>query len=232
MKKIISAILAATVLSCNAYAAGFTDIIGHWAEKDINALANRGIVNGISDTVFDTDGSVTRVQFLKMVMEAIGMEQAQYRAGECLDALETDWYAPYLQSVLNKGLIPDEMIRDCRTDVLVERDGDGNALSSRVVYSGAFDGNNPITREEAAYLVMSLYQYTLNPNTMSKLNTTDMTVFTDVTEISEWAFPSVNLAAMGGIITGMDTGSFRPKDTATRAQAAVIINRLVNLMEG
>lgn len=232
MKKTISALLAAVMLTSTAYAASFTDITGHWAENDTNVLADRGIVNGVSEGIFDAEGSVTRVQFLKMVMETVGIAETEYREGECLDATAADWYAPYLQSVLDKGLIPDAMITNYKSNVIVERDEEGNALSSKVVYSGSFNGDTPINREEAAYIAMSLYQYTLNPSTMSTVSTTDMTVFTDVTEISKWAFPSVNLAAMSGVITGMDTGSFRPKDTATRAQAAVIINRLIKLMEG
>lgn len=232
MKKIISALLAALMLTSSAFAAGFTDISGHWAENDINTLAERGIVNGVAEGIFDAEGSVTRVQFLKMVMETVGIETVEYREGECLDADSSDWYAPYLQSVLDKGLVPEAMVAGYRANVTVERDEEGSVISSSVKYSGAFNGDVPITREEAAHIAMSLYQYTLNPSTMKKLDGTDVTVFTDVAEISDWAFPAVNLAAISGVITGMDTGSFRPKDTATRAQAAVIIKRLINLMEG
>ena len=231
MKKTISALLAAVMLTGTAYASGFTDITGHWAENDINILADKGIVNGVADGVFDAEGTVTRVQYLKMVMESVGMETVQYREGECLDAAAEDWYAPYLQSVLDKGLVPEAMVANYKSSVIVERDDEGNAVSSSVTYSGQFNGNVPITREEAAYLAMSIAQYMMNPNTMKNLEGTSVPVFTDVMEISSWAYPSVNLAAICGVITGMDTGSFRPQDTATRAQAAVIMNRLIKLME-
>ncbi len=232
MKKTISALLAVVMLSSTAFAAGFTDISGHWAENDINALAQRGIVNGVAEGIFDAEGTVTRAQYLKMVMETVGIETVECREGACLDATAADWYAPYLQSVLDKGLIPDAMVTGYEANVIIERDGEGNATASRVEYSGAFNGNTPITREEAAYITMSLYQYTVNANTMKTLVGTDLTVFTDVMNISKWAAPAVELAVLSGVITGMSDGSFMPKATATRAQASVMINRLIKLMEG
>ena len=148
MKKTISALLAAVMLSGTALASGFTDISGHWAENDINILADRGIVNGVTDGIFDAENTVTRVQFLKMVMETVGIPVSEYREGECLDAVATDWYAPYLQSVLDKGIVPDAMVTGYKATVVVERDAEGNATASKVVYSGALGGtycNEPVS---------------------------------------------------------------------------------------
>lgn len=231
IKKTISALLAATVFTCSASAAGFTDINGHWAEDTINSLAQRNIINGMSDSIFAPEGTVTRAQFLKMAAEAVGLETVPYRDGECLDADANDWYAPYLQSALDKGLIADDMISDYKSDIETETDSDGNVISSKVTYSGMFYGDKPITREEAAYLAVSLYQYTLNANTMKTLEGSAVTIFADIKDISDWAYPSVYIAAICGIITGTDTGDFLPKNTATRAEAAVIVSRLINLAE-
>lgn len=231
IKKTLSAALAAAMLTCSASAAEFTDTDGHWAEATINNLTQRGIIHGISENTFDPEGSVTRAQFLKMIMETVGLETVPYRDGECLDANFDDWYAPYLQSALDKGLIADAMISGYNSNIVTENDADGNIISSKVIYSGMFCGDTPITREEAAYLAVSLYQYTLNPNTMKTLDGTAVTVFADIVNISEWAYPSVYLAAISGIITGTDTGDFLPKNTATRAQAAVIAERIIKLTE-
>ena len=51
--------------------------------------------------------------------------------------------------------------------------------------------------------------------------------FTDRDEISGWAFESVDIAATAGIISGMGDGRFAPAESATRAQAASMINRLL-----
>ena len=50
--------------------------------------------------------------------------------------------------------------------------------------------------------------------------------FVDYDEISDYALDAVVSMAEAGVISGMDTGEFAPKDNATRAQAAVIIYRL------
>ena len=228
MKKLIAAAAAAVLLGQSAYAAEFSDTSGHWAQRDINRLSDMGIINGMGDGSFYPEGDVTRAQYLKMMMEAMDIPTVEYRAGECLDAAAADWYGPYLQSALDKGLIPQEMIVGYKAIVDIERDENGASAGASVKYSGAFNGNVAITREEAAYMTMALCQYSLNANTMTKLNDVDKELrFTDEQEISAWAIPSVWLAASNGIINGMGDGSFRPLGTTTRAQAAVMINRLM-----
>ena len=62
VKRIIIATLAATMLlSSSAMAVDFEDTKGHWAESAISTLAGRGVVNGITDTTYEPDGSVTPV---------------------------------------------------------------------------------------------------------------------------------------------------------------------------
>lgn len=233
MKKIIAiSALAAILFAQTAQAADFYDTQNHWARDEISVLADKGIVNGVADGWFEPDSEVTRAQYLKMVMGTVGIQSAEFEEGNCLDATESDWFAPYLQSALNKGLIPAQMITGYRAQVDIQRDEDGNAVGSSVKYTGAFNGNIAISREEAAALTMNIYQYTLNANTAAKLETvSDNISFSDESDISSWALPAVKLAAANGIITGMDSGSFEPENVTTRAQAAVILNRLIKIIE-
>lgn len=232
MKKIIAAAAAVVLLSQNAYAAEFSDTSGHWAQIDINRLSDKGIINGMGDGSFYPEGDVTRAQYLKMMMEAMEIPTSDYRAGECLDASAWDWYGPYLQSALDKGLIPREMVVGYKAVVDIKRDENGTSTDASVKYSGAFNGNVAITREESAYFTMALCQYSLNANTMTKLVDVNKELkFTDEQEIGSWALPSVRLAASNEIINGMGDGSFKPSGTTTRAQAAVMINRLLLKLE-
>lgn len=228
LKRIIS-ITAAAILavSVSAQAADFTDIHGHWAESTINALADKGVINGITPTTFKPEGTVTRAEFLKMAMEASNIKPVTMRAGECLDATQKDWFSGYLQSALDKGIIPEQMINNCTINVLNKTDENGN-VTSAALYNGAFLGNLPVSREEMAALSQITYQYALNANTMKKMKEPVELTFTDNGAISEWVLPYVKLAVAQGFITGMDNGSFAPKLTATRAQAAVIIDRILN----
>ena len=48
---------------------------------------------------------------------------------------------------------------------------------------------------------------------------------------SQWALDGVRYAYTNGLISGMDDDTFRPQQTATRAQAASIISRLLDKTE-
>lgn len=223
IKKIAALVLAvATLTASSAYAAYFADIRGHWAEDIVLELADRKIVNGVSPNIFNPEGTVTRAEFLKMSMEVMGIGTVPMRYGECLEARNTDWFAPYLQSALDKGLIPENMIAGYNLQITKKSDG-----TLKTMYSGAFNGNISITREEMAVLAQYMYQYTLNASTMQGMQESKDMNFSDADSISGWAYRAVKLAYSQGFIDGMGDGTFSPQSTATRAQAATIIGRMI-----
>ena len=150
IKKVVAAaLILSSMTAVSASAAEFNDINGHWAEDIINELADKDIIHGVSDTEFNPDGTVTRAEFLKMALGTVGIADVPYRSGECLDVTASDWYGGCVQSALDKGLIPENMIGNYAAKIT-----DGKAI-----YSGFFDGDKPIKREEMAYMVYMLYQY-------------------------------------------------------------------------
>ena len=229
MKKIITIMLAAMMLTMNsAYAVNFEDTKGHWAESAINTLVEKGIVDGITDSTFAPDSEVTRAQYLKMIMEATGLKPTPYRVGECLEVRASDWYAPYLQKALDCGLIPEAMIAGYKQNVEYTVDENGKAIESKVVYSGAFNGDLNISREEMAVLTQYCYQYTRTALTNKETDLSGVNTFDDADTISGWAMQSVKIAVANGFIEGSDNNMFNPKDATTRAQAATVINRVIS----
>ena len=232
MKKLLLIIMAASMfLSTSVSAANFNDINGHWAETVINRLADSKVVSGVTATEFSPESSVTRAQYLKMVMNAVGIEEIACEKDMCLDAYASDWYCGYLNSALNKGLIPEDMIENYKAEIIAESSTDADGQNANVIYSGKFNGNSPINREEMSFITMSMYQYILNAKTMQSLTVSSDISFTDKDLISVWAHNGVAMASANGLITGMDDGNFKPKDTATRAQAATIIGRVLDKLE-
>ena len=111
MKKVVAVtLILSSMTAVSASAAEFNDIKGHWAEDVINELADKDIIHGVSDTEFNPDGTVTRAEFLKMALGTVGIADVPYRSGECLDVTASDWYGGCVQSALDKGLIPEDMI--------------------------------------------------------------------------------------------------------------------------
>lgn len=207
----------------------FSDINGHWAENYIKTLADKKMVDGVGDGKFNPDGTVTRAQFLKMAMDAAGINGHAYRDGECLDASDDNWYCYYLQGALDKDLVPEPMIKDCKsekvTKTLAEAAEDKEAVTEDVtVYTGKFAGNAPITREEMAAVLTNI--------TLSPVGTVTMSPdFTDFADVSSDYQSSVNACVKAGLLAGMGDGTFAPKATLTRAQAAVVINKLADLQK-
>lgn len=51
-----------------ASASAFTDTKGHWAEKTINEMVSRGILEGYPDGTFKPDATIKVDQFVKMLV--------------------------------------------------------------------------------------------------------------------------------------------------------------------
>lgn len=105
------------------------------------------------------------------------------------------------------------------------------ALKAKGIMSGYEDGSfkpeNAITREEMAKLIVSA----IGEDVLAQLiGDVSESKFTDADEISDWALSAVNQLAALGVITGYEDGSFRPSQVITRAEAAVIIDRVSALL--
>ena len=94
-----------------------------------------------------------------------------------------------------------------------------NALASLGIVEGVGNGkfapNQPITRAEFVTICARFTQVSASGET-----------FTDV-PASHWAFDAISTAASFGWVNGVGNGQFAPNQHITRAQAAVLLNRLL-----
>lgn len=89
---------------------------------------------------------------------------------------------------------------------------------------GSFGVNESITRQEMAVMLDRAVRYAQIP-----IESSAVVPFADQDAISGYAKPAVAEMRKGGLIQGMD-GKFEPAGSATRAQAATVVYRLLNLM--
>ncbi len=82
----------------------FKDIINHWANKEILFLYKKGFVNGVSNVEFQPDRTITRAEFVAMVLKSLKTEPKKYRNGFA-DVNGNSWHADYIQSALDMGVI-------------------------------------------------------------------------------------------------------------------------------
>ncbi|MBQ4631015.1 MAG: S-layer homology domain-containing protein [Clostridia bacterium] len=175
------------------------DISGHWAESDITALYNAGIIKGKQDGIFAPEDSITRSEFIALIVRVLGVPKSAISLPYS-DVSESDWYFETLKSALGAGLISSD---------------------------SAFRPNDIISREEMAAILARSYNWKFPPFDASKAKLS----FTDKASIAPWAEASVKLTSSIGLINGMSDGSFAPKATATRAQAATVIYRFREMMK-
>ena len=181
--------------------AEFADIEGHWAENSIKALAAVGAVVGSSDNLFKPDILITRAEFLSMLERAVSLKQVKY-SGVFSDVSETDWYAAIAETAYQNALIPDAMIKDDK--LLPEQ---------------------PLTREE-------MLAVTVNAAVTSfgkKIIDAQTPGFDDFYDTAEWARPFAATACELGLTAGVTPRTLAPKKTVSRAQAAVVIEKLINM---
>lgn len=83
----------------------FLDTIGHWAEDSIVALANDGIIYGISDSRFAPNRSISRVEILALLMRKMGIDSTDKYTTNVPDVNENDWFAGVIQAAVKNGII-------------------------------------------------------------------------------------------------------------------------------
>lgn len=187
------------------YAAGLASVSFNdisrvgWAKDSIEALAARSVIDGTGGGRFAPDAKVTRAQFLKMLMQALELSDER-AVSTYTDVKPGTWYFSSAAAAQQLGLIQGKP-------------------------DGSFGVNDEITREEMAVMAYRAAAYLK----LELPSSGSGTRFADQSQISAYAADAVAAMQAGGIIEGVGKGRFSPKGLATRAQAAVIINRLFNL---
>lgn len=84
--------------------AAFKDIKGHWAEKAIAFVVEKGILNGISETEFAPDTSMTRGMFVTVLGRMSEVDTVKYNQISFSDVKADKYYAPYVEWAVVKGI--------------------------------------------------------------------------------------------------------------------------------
>lgn len=224
----------------------FTDIAGHWAQDAIKALG-ASVLDGYGDGTFRPDDTVTRAEFLKMAMDAANIPGHAYRDLSQFGVSEEDWYCYYLQSALDKGLIPAEMIwssgMEETNEVLAEATEDKEAVTEKVMKympletssSGRmpFDGDKPITRAEMAAIASACVL--LNP-TEEQSAAIEREDLKDSVPFSDTSASSAAYAYALGLVNGVEGTEygairFMPDANLTRAEAVVVAQRIMAVVK-
>lgn len=185
----------------------FTDITEEYkfAETAIYELAKLGIIQGVGEDKFAPGDEFTRAQFCTIIVKALGYELGEY-SNRFTDVNANDWFAPYVEAAVREGLFAGY------TD-------------------GTFKPHQKINREElatvvgrAAVLAGIVEQEKMNKFVMEKSN------FEDKDEVSSWAAHQVAWLEAQGVFKGVAEAKFEPKKVVNRAEAALIVYNVLNVL--
>ncbi|MDU7472547.1 MAG: S-layer homology domain-containing protein, partial [Paenibacillus macerans] len=180
----------------------FADVNGHWAQEDIVLMANKLLIEGRGQGLFVPDDSVSRAEFAAMLVRALGLDDEPNGAAPFRDVAPGAWYAGAVRAAHEAQLI------------------DG-------FEDGTFRSMEPITREQAAVMIVRAMVYA------GAAPVADVTpkTFADAADIAPWARDAVKRLAEASVIHGLSERTFGPREHVTRAQSAALLKRTLQAMQ-
>lgn len=192
--------------ACGGQGSSFGDLGGYaWAQGAIDALAGQGIIKGTAPGVFDPAGHVTRAQFAALMKRLFTLPTpAQPIAFTDVPSgywgyADVQAAAPYFD--------------------YFQVPGGGYA----------FHPDQSFDRQDVATVIVRLLVRAgkLQVLTAAKVQA-QLAGVTDAAAIAPALAPYVATAMKAGILKGFPDGGFRPAGLLTRAQVAVVLQRLEN----
>ncbi|MCD8090321.1 MAG: S-layer homology domain-containing protein, partial [Clostridiales bacterium] len=173
---------------------GFTDVVGHWAEKYIEHLHSLGIVNGVTDSLYSPDLSTKRGDFAVVLNRLLDLEDGNVT----FDDVDSDSY--YAQSIAN-----------CAEANIFIGYGDGT-----------FKPEQTISRQEMFIIMAKLFagaDYDFGTVELTALDS-----FADGSAVSEWAKPYTAYLVSIGAVVGDDNELRPTDYITRAEMAAIIYN--------
>ena len=192
----------------NLPAGVYPDTKDNWARDAIQAMTQAGYLSGYADNTFKPSAQITREQAAAI-------------------------YGKVLQHNLNEQELADIVTKEASTSYSdVEADRWSSSAIKLVSAAGVMEGTSKtaftpsktMDREQFVASAASLAKK-LNISTPVK---TEKVTFKDEASISSAYLADIQYMAERGIVASGATENFNPKQPVTRAQAATILNRMLN----
>lgn len=180
----------------------FADIVGHKDKAAIEALASRGIINGMTESSFEPESTMTRAEFATIIARGLGLPQKSNAIFK--DVKSSNWYYTYVSTAYSYGII-------------------------KGVSENEFNPNGTITREEAAVMVTRAAKLCGMDTEMDILAVRDsLAQFFDYVKASNWAQSSLAFCYNEKILDD-SVMDIKPKEAVTRAEiASMLYNMLLS----
>lgn len=180
--------------------AGYNDVYEtDWYAQAVKTVKEAGLMNGITSKSFFPKESISRSQLVTTLWRYSGSEPGSASAG-FTDVREGHYFWDAVNWAHSAGIVS----------------GYSDDL---------FCPNQPVTRQEFAAILYRYWTYL----GYEGQTTTDLEAFTDKDEVGDYAIPALCWSTETGLINGVTPSTLAPKENTTRAQAALILSRFMEL---
>lgn len=179
----------------------FTDMSNAaWASAAVEYLYVNGITTGVTATTFNPSGKITRGDFILMLFRAFHL--TGNTSDNFKDVPANSYYANAIAVAKALG---------------IAQGSDG----------GSFNPTAALTREDAMVFIQRTMAKT--GRNIADASATYLNQFPDGKNVSSYAQGAVASLVQLGVIKGDNTGKLNPKGSLTRAEMAVILQRVLTL---
>lgn len=181
----------------------FNDLQDHWAQGTINKLAGMGAISGYPDGTFKPENSITRAEVTTILVKALNLKPSTDVVTKFADEANIPaWARQSVVAAVTEGIIKG----------YPQPDG-----------TITFEADKPVTRAELAAMTANIITKKFGPVAPATL------VFNDKDNIPAWAKAAVGTVVSKGVVSGYPDNTFKAENPITRAEAASIVLRLIEL---
>ncbi|MBP1963780.1 S-layer homology domain-containing protein [Paenibacillus aceris] len=132
---------AVLVTSKPAIPVAFSDTKGHWAEKSIIELVQKGSINGYPDGTFKPNENITRAEFVSMIVKAFNLKE---QVGKVFADTSSHWAKSFIATAASQGIVngytdttfgPDDSISREQMAAIIVRAAQINSVAEATAYT-------------------------------------------------------------------------------------------------
>ena len=180
----------------------FSDMTRHWAKESVNNMGSRMVVTGVGNNNYDAERNMTRAEFAAIMVRALGLAPDSGK-NAFSDVNAASWYSGYVKTAVSYGII-------------------------KGYDNGNFGPNDTITREQAMTMIARAMKVTSLKSDLDNKKIDQLVgAYSDSKTVSAYAKESVATCLETGITSGRGNNTIAPKSFITRAEVAVMAERLL-----
>lgn len=198
---------------CSQKAVGFTDIMnadalpfadlssGKWYSDAMTFCYENKLLAGVSDTLIAPHTTLSRSMTVTILAKIAGAELTDPNEAVFDDVPAEKWYSASV-----KWAAENEIVSGYSDNIFAPRD--------------------PVTREQLALI---LYKYAQSLGSETEFDDSALDTYSDRDRVHSWAYDALCWAKDTGLISGITDTVIAPRDSSTRAQAAVMLTKFIDI---